>query len=27
VTTSLTGDVREALGLPEGAVVTGAAPR
>jgi hypothetical protein len=27
VTTSLTGDVRKALGLPEGAVVTGATPR
>jgi uncharacterized lipoprotein NlpE involved in copper resistance len=27
VTTGLTGDVREALGLPEGAVVTGAVPR
>jgi len=27
VTSSLTGDVRKALGLPEGAVVTGATPR
>ncbi len=27
VTTSLTGDVRKALGLPESAVVTGATPR
>jgi len=27
VTTRLTGYVREALGLPEGAVVTGATPR
>ena len=27
VTTSLTGDIRKTLGLPEGAVVTGATPR